>query len=211
MTNSAKPVLADALADCFNATLGLRYGVRCVGGFNEPEYLPGLAQCATLTATPRKLAQLRYTQDYAASALHEIAHWCIAGDRRRQLVDFGYAYQPPPRDPVLQERFFVSELSVQALEALFAMATGVHFAPSADNFDCSPGALAAFASAVNARLCWLCNVQRHQMEGLGSLAQNRAPNRARQYLDALRAAGLMAPRFQLPTMQGPHTGLAASG
>ena len=40
---------------------------------------------------------------------------------------------PPPRDDLVQAKFFVVELRVQALESLFAATSGARFRVSADN------------------------------------------------------------------------------
>lgn len=95
-----------------------------VGGATEPLYLP---------ARQGRLAELYYREDFAASALHEAAHWCIAGKARRAQVDFGYDYQPPPRTELGQDAFFAAEVKTQALERLFAQAANVEFRASADN------------------------------------------------------------------------------
>ena len=83
------------IAGCFNARFGRCYQVRLIGGAQEPLYLP---------AAGVDRAIIRYTRDYARSALHELAHWCLAGVRRRGRVDYGYWYQPPPRSPDQQQR-----------------------------------------------------------------------------------------------------------
>ena len=95
-----------------------------IGGADEPLYLPG---------QPGVSARLFYRENFAASALHESAHWCIAGEQRRRQIDFGYAYQPPPRTDRAQAQFFTSEVRAQALECRFAQAAGADFKPSADN------------------------------------------------------------------------------
>jgi elongation factor P hydroxylase len=95
-----------------------------IGGAEEPLYLPGQTG---------QFAQLFYREDFVASALHEAAHWCIAGAQRRRQVDFGYAYEPPPRTGVAQSKFFAAELKTQALEWRFAEAAGLDFKASADN------------------------------------------------------------------------------
>ncbi len=123
--------MAEGLTDrqisgCFNRRMGRRYQVRLVGGAAEPFYSPGSA---------RRPAIIRYTRDYAASALHELAHWCIAGHERRRLPDYGYWYQPPPRTEGQQQAFYRVELPVQALEARLAAAAGVPFRVSVDDLD----------------------------------------------------------------------------
>lgn len=97
-----------------------------MGGAREPLYQPGQA------GGP---AVIRYREDFAASALHEIAHWCLAGPQRRQRLDFGYRYQPPPRSSAEQERFLEYELRPQALESLFAERAGISFRPSFDDVE----------------------------------------------------------------------------
>ncbi len=124
---SAGRALSDVqIAGCFNRTLGRRYGARVIGGAEEPLYEPGSAGRPGI---------IRYTRDYPASALHELAHWCIAGPRRRRLRDYGYWYQPPPRADAAQAAFFRVELPVQALEARLADAAGVLFRVSVDDLD----------------------------------------------------------------------------
>ena len=102
-----------------------RYATELIGGAAEPLYQP----CAHADGMHR----LFYRENYAASALHETAHWCIAGVKRRRQLDFGYTYLEPPRTPDLQSTFFASELKVQALEQVFCEAAGLRFVPSADH------------------------------------------------------------------------------
>ena len=35
-----------------------------------------------------------FARGFYSSALHEIAHWLVAGKERRKLEDFGYWYEP---------------------------------------------------------------------------------------------------------------------
>lgn len=112
------------IAAVFNTCFATAERTVLLGGADEPLYLPAT------TSTP---AQLFYREDFAASALHEAAHWCIAGRARRRLLDFGYAYIPPPRSVEQQAKFFSAELKTQSLESLFAAAAGLAFKPSADN------------------------------------------------------------------------------
>lgn len=127
------------IAGCFNRGLGRRHRVRLIGGGEEPLYQPAEA------FSP---ATIRYTRDYAASALHELAHWCIAGATRRQKLDYGYWYRPPPRTPQEQAAFCKAELRVQALELRFAEASGLPFRVSADDLDGSPAATRLFEKQV---------------------------------------------------------------
>ena len=128
------------IAGCFNRGLGRRYQARLIGGSDEPLYLPGSAD---------RPAAIYYTRDYAASALHELAHWCIAGAARRIRPDYGYWYRPPPRSLVEQAAFCVVEVPVQALEARFAAACGLPFRVSVDDLSGSEELAASFSLAVS--------------------------------------------------------------
>ncbi|MCZ6617078.1 MAG: elongation factor P hydroxylase [Gammaproteobacteria bacterium] len=112
------------IALTFNRLFAPSHNTVIAGGAREPLYLP---------PGPDARGVIRYTRNYASSALHEISHWCIAGTERRRLVDYGYWYLPPPRSDAEQEAFFAVEARVQALEWLFADAAGVSFHPSADD------------------------------------------------------------------------------
>lgn len=129
------------VARIFNQCFSQRYNTVMLGGMDEPIYFP---------ASNSKPAQLYYRQDFAASALHEAAHWCVAGSARRQQPDFGYAYIAPPRDADQQARFFSSEIKAQALESIFARAAGVIFVLSTDDLDSDSETLReAFARRVD--------------------------------------------------------------
>ncbi len=112
----------------------------CLKGFaDEPLYIP---------AKNGQLAEIHYTQDYFASALHEIAHWCIAGARRRQLEDYGYWYAPDGRNKEQQLAFQQVEVRPQALELAFSTACGKPFRVSADNLNGSYQDTQAFEKQV---------------------------------------------------------------
>ncbi|NCF44350.1 MAG: hypothetical protein GWP70_05950 [Proteobacteria bacterium] len=139
-------LIAQVFADCFMAP----FHTLLLGGAAQPLYLPARAG---------EPAQLMFREDYPASALHEVAHWCIAGAIRRQHEDFGYPYICPPRSLQRQREFFSAELRTQSLERFFADALGLTFKPSADNFEAD---VDAFAKAIDAyspqRDAWLCSV-----------------------------------------------------
>ena len=124
MSNRRLQMNHEHIAACFNACFEDAETTKLIGGSNEPLYLPGDGE---------QMARLYYREDYAASALHEIAHWCIAGRDRRRSEDFGYQYTPPPRTAQQQEKFFALECRTQALESIFAEAAGLQFRVSADN------------------------------------------------------------------------------
>jgi len=121
--------LEQVFADCFAA--GWR--TRLIGGAEEPYYQPAEG--------PGDVHLLSYRSDYFASALHEIAHWCIAGDRRRQLPDFGYWYTPDGRTAEQQRGFETVEAGPQALEWIFSLACGYRFCISLDNLGAPEGVM----------------------------------------------------------------------
>ncbi|MFN2287749.1 MAG: elongation factor P hydroxylase [Chromatocurvus sp.] len=94
------------------------------GGADEPVYTP---------AADGVPARIAYREDFVSSALHEVAHWCIAGKARLQQVDYGYWYAPDGRSPEEQLAFERAEARPQALEWLFAQSCGVAFSLSFDN------------------------------------------------------------------------------
>ena len=98
-----------------------------IGGVTEPIYLPALSATG--------LSFLFYREDYVSSALHEVAHWCLAGEHRRQKRDYGYWYIPPNRSPSQQLAFEVVEVQPQALEWIFSLAAEVSFNLSLDSSD----------------------------------------------------------------------------
>ena len=80
------------LISLFNETFEKDFKVRLVRGNDEPIYLPAGIGEGSLKAQP--YAQVVFAHGYFASGLHEIAHWCLAGEKRRQQVDYGYWYCP---------------------------------------------------------------------------------------------------------------------
>lgn len=120
-----------------------------VGGAEEPLYLP---------AQDKQPARIIYTRDYFRSALHEIAHWCVAGPGRRQLPDFGYWYAADGRDARQQAEFQQVEIRPQALELLFCAAAGHPFRVSLDNLHGEAGESTGFEQAVLDRARWLVQI-----------------------------------------------------
>lgn len=90
----------------------------------EPEYFP------IQNGMP---ARIEFAHGFFASALHEISHWCIAGEARRRLPDFGYWYAPDGRTEKQQQAFERVEIKPQALECLFTLACNRSFEVSQDN------------------------------------------------------------------------------
>ncbi len=115
----------------FTQCFGSKFNTVLLGGFEEPFYRP--------SEESGEQAQIYYRADYFASALHEIAHWCIAGEARRQSPDYGYWYSPEGRDSEQQKAFESAEAKPQALEWCFSMACVYNFKISPDNLDMKTG------------------------------------------------------------------------
>ena len=115
---------SDDLITLFADTFSETQKVSLLGGADEPLYLP---------ARDDNPAEIHFRDDYFSSALHEIAHWCIAGAERRKQVDYGYWYVADGRDAQAQEAFFKAEVKPQALEWLFSLACDYPFRVSVDN------------------------------------------------------------------------------
>jgi len=116
---------ANDLVSLFNAHFLPSCNAELVGGAEEPIYLPA--------DESNQYDRIIFKHDYVSSALHEIAHWCIAGDERRAKVDYGYWYEPDGRSAAQQALFEKVEFEPQALEWIFSMAAGIKFTVSADN------------------------------------------------------------------------------
>jgi len=144
MAAGAEVAESRALERIFAATFLDGWNTELVGGGDEPVYLPA--------AGDHSRHRIIYREDYFSSALHETAHWCIAGEARRALVDFGYWYQPDGRTRHQQRAFERVEVKPQALEWLFTTATGRPFRLSTDNLQGddpqSRGASPGFVAAV---------------------------------------------------------------
>ncbi len=152
----------------FDACFASVYRTRLVGGAPEPLYEPASP------AQGRPCSLLHYREDYFASALHEVAHWCIAGPGRRELVDFGYWYAPDGRSPGQQRAFERVESKPQALEWFFSKACARPFRVSVDNLD-GQGAELQESGCFERQV--LDQAQRWQRSGL--------PGRALQFYRAL--------------------------
>lgn len=150
----------------FNDLFREAYRTVLVKGSDEPEYVPA--------SGPEGVARVVFAHGYYASALHEISHWCIAGERRRTLHDYGYWYCPDGRTPEQQQAFEAVEVKPQAIEWLFALAAGFRFHISLDN-------LSGAGAANEARF------RRHVRRQAGKYLENGLPERAQCFLDALAA------------------------
>lgn len=154
---------AAVLEALFFQTFTPTFATLLKGGADEPFY-----------RAPRdgQPAVIHYRHDYVASALHEVAHWCIAGEHRRQLDDFGYWYAADGRDPLQQQAFEQVEVKPQALELLFSRACGLPFRVSVDNLALPDYDAGGFAIRV-------------EQQAQEWLAQGTLPPRAARWIAAL--------------------------
>ncbi|UTV26994.1 elongation factor P hydroxylase [Photobacterium atrarenae] len=120
------------LISIFNQTFLESYNTELVRGTDEPIYLPADE------AHPHH--RIIFAHGYFASAMHEIAHWCIAGSERRLLEDYGYWYEPDGRTAEKQAEFEKVEIKPQAVEWILSASCGFRFQVSCDNLSgsCEP-------------------------------------------------------------------------
>ncbi|MDN5512311.1 elongation factor P hydroxylase [Acinetobacter sp.] len=117
--------------------------VSLVKGDFEPEYFPATADAP---------ARIQFAHGFFNSALHEISHWTIAGEKRRLLPDLGYWYAPDGRSAEQQVLFEQVEIKPQAIEWMFAKAFGRKFRVSLDNLTGDGGNGASFKDNVFAQV-----------------------------------------------------------
>jgi elongation factor P hydroxylase len=167
----AGPCCSARLERVFDACFATSENTRLRGGCDEPLYVPAGDDSA---GAPVAWHRLFYREDYFASALHEVSHWCIAGPERRLLRDFGYWYAPDGRSAEQQAAFQRVEVRPQALEWCLSRACGYAFRVSLDNLEGDAAARAseqAFKAAV--------------VEEAGALVRRGLPPRARRFFHAL--------------------------
>ena len=119
-----KEVQATDVVMAFDQEFADEFATRLQGGAAEPYY-------QVLTDGS---AVIYFRDDFVASALHEVAHWCLAGRKRRQQDDYGYWYDAK-RDIEAQRRFEAVEVKPQALEWIFSAVIHRPFRVSVDNLD----------------------------------------------------------------------------
>lgn len=115
------------LIELFADTFAASHRTRLVAGGDEPFYRPA--------GSDDGWHEIIFRHDYFQSALHEIAHWCVAGDARRRLPDYGYWYNPDGRSRAQQAQFEQVEARPQAVEWVLSAACGRPFRISVDNLD----------------------------------------------------------------------------
>ncbi|GLS26329.1 elongation factor P hydroxylase [Marinibactrum halimedae] len=164
-TSSKKNHCSGDLEQCFNTCFISSEKTVLVGGGEEPEYLP-------LTQND-EFHRIVFTRDYFASALHEVAHWCVAGAERRKLPDYGYWYAPDGRSALQQAEFERVEVKPQAMEWIFSVACDYRFRVSADNLAAGLGASDGFKANIFEQARHYC--------------VNGLPRRAKEFTLALAA------------------------
>jgi len=116
---------SDAIIRIFNRTFFASHHTKLVAGGDEPLYLPASAECP--------YHRIIFAHGYFSSALHEIAHWLVAGEQRRLKVDYGYWYEPDGRNELQQAEFEKVEVLPQAIEWALSVSCGANFDVSSDN------------------------------------------------------------------------------
>lgn len=137
-TQEIKSIIFQSFKDLFEKT----YQVKLVDeGASEPLYLPA--------DQDSQWNRIVVAHGFWTSALHEISHWCIAGERRRTMVDYGYWYEPEGRTSDQQKQFQAVEAKPQALEWLLTSSLGQPFYMSFDSAGAVPDSLReSFSEAV---------------------------------------------------------------
>lgn len=166
----------ERLLEVFHCCFFDNFNTRIVGGFSEPCYRPAGGN--------QEHHRIEFTRDYFSSALHEVAHWCIARPQRREQEDYGYWYAPDGRDSSQQKAFETLEVKPQALERLFSAASGQSFRVSADNLGVGCGPSADFKRNIHAQTLIYCS--------------DALPQRAQIFIKAL------AKSFEQPEPLNPY-------
>ncbi|MGC1181574.1 elongation factor P hydroxylase [Legionella sp.] len=138
------------LITIFHACFAVDYNTRLLKGDNEPIYLPANGQ--------QNYHAIYFAHGFFSSALHECAHWLIAGEERRKLVDFGYWYAPDGRNAEQQALFQCVEVKPQALEWILSKAAGHKFRISIDNLNGEEANTAVFKHAVYEQVKHYCSI-----------------------------------------------------
>ena len=162
LNTSPESLGSDQVAACFERCFAKTDNTQLRGGASEPLYEPG------------EPAIIWFRHDYLRSALHEAAHWCLAGAARRKLQDYGYWYSEDDRCAVQQAAFFAVEAKPQAIEKLFCEALSIPFSISVDNL--------SLQLTVEERQQFERRVAEHREHYLN----NGMPIRAQRFVDALK-------------------------
>ena len=130
--------------DCFESD----YNTRLIKGDSEPIYLP--------MSKDTPYHSIVFAHGFFSSALHECAHWLIAGAKRRKQIDYGYWYVPDGRNAAEQALFQQVEVKPQALEWILSDAARFPFQFSIDNLNGSEADTEAFKAAVRKQALNYC-------------------------------------------------------
>jgi len=174
---------AEDLIILFDELFSDAENTRLIKGEQEPIYIPANDKQA--------FHQVIFAHGFFSSALHEIAHWCVAGELRRQQLDYGYWYAPDGRNQQQQAEFEKVEVKPQALEWIFSKACQKQFRISVDNLSGEATDAGPFKAAVYRQTLFFCE------QGL--------PARAKCLVDAL------ADFYQRPIPTAAHFQLAELG
>lgn len=153
------------LITLFNTCFAKEYNTRLIKGDSEPIYLPASEDCSYHAVV--------FAHGFFSSALHECAHWFIAGKKRRQLTDYGYWYIPDGRNKEQQALFQQVEVKPQAIEWILSKAAKHPFHFSIDNLEGESSDSENFKKAVTQQVIWY--------------EQNGLPKRASIFYKALKS------------------------
>ena len=153
----------DDLIRLFNHCFQISHRTQLSYGKDEPVYIPANDNLGDHI--------IYFAHGFYSSALHECAHWLLAGEQRRNLIDYGYWYCPDGRSEVEQRLFQQVEVKPQALEWVLSKACAYPFRLSLDNLNGSASDCSQFAMAVEQQC------QRYENTGL--------PKRAQKFQEAL--------------------------
>ncbi|GEK11251.1 MULTISPECIES: elongation factor P hydroxylase [Pseudoalteromonas] len=134
----------------FNGLFLAPLNTELVAGLEEPIYLPASE------AYPHH--RIIFAHGFYASALHEIAHWLVAGKARRELEDYGYWYCPDGRDETKQREFEHVEVKPQAIEWALSAAANFSFNVSVDNLSGAQTCRFNFQKRVHQQLISLLDI-----------------------------------------------------
>jgi elongation factor P hydroxylase len=137
---SRHPRSCEDLIRIFNHCFEEEFNTRLVKGNDEPVYIPANAD--------QSYHAIYFAHGFFSSALHECAHWFIAGPERRLQEDYGYWYAPDGRNAEQQLLFQTVEIKPQAIESILSESAGHPFQISVDNLSGEPYDTENFKTAV---------------------------------------------------------------
>lgn len=121
--SQANGELSRAIMSAFADEFAESHRTKLMSGVAEPVYMPNMDGWHIIY----------FARGHWASALHETAHWLIAGPERRAQLDYDYWYEPDGRSFAQQRLFEQVEIKPQALEWIMSSALGRDFVASFDN------------------------------------------------------------------------------